>query len=81
MSIKKCFPCLLLENLLEFKPSSFCQWGAIICWVAALVQNKICLVCFEKKLCTSKIKTTAFHPGPVLPPSSDGSPLINIKVF
>ena len=31
--------------------------------------------CFEKKIRASKIKTTAFQPGPVLSPSGDGSPL------
>ena len=30
--------------------------------------------CFKKKICASKIKTTDFHSGPVLPPSGDGSP-------
>ena len=32
-------------------------------------------LCFQKKYCTSIIKTKAFHPGPVLPPSGEGSPL------
>ena len=30
-----------------------------------------------KKNCVSKIKTTAFQPGPVLPPSGDGSPFLS----
>ena len=30
-----------------------------------------------KKNCVSKIKTTAFHPGPVQPPSGDGSPFLS----
>ena len=53
------------------------QWRAIICYVAVLVPDKRCinLVFFNR---ASKIKSTTFHPGLVLPSGGDGSPLVEL---
>ena len=57
---------------------SFQQWGDIIRKVAVLIPDERCLVLFEKKYCTLITKTKAFHPGPVLPPSGEGSSLKSV---
>ena len=33
-------------------------------------------ICFRKKLCLKHKNNFAFHPGPVQPPSGEGSPLV-----
>jgi hypothetical protein len=48
--------------------------------VATLVPDEICLVLFGIKNLRVEIKNeTAIHPGPVLPPSGDGPPLLALS--
>ena len=44
--------------------------------MAVLVPDERCLVLYWKNLRIKKQNRTTFHPGPVLPPGGEGSPLL-----